>query len=148
MRLPGNSIRALACMLLAAGAVTAARADTIVLKNGRRIAAAGVTRENGKVSYETSAGNLSLPESIVERIEKDDTGGLDGGPNRSTAVLNIEPPPRASIAASRQVASLVVHDGAIDRKALGQLDDSAAGGSAEAISRAAAAEEAAGQFEL
>src|SRR5579862_7529008 len=142
MRLVRNIGRLLpGCLLLAAGFVAGARADTIVLKNGRRIVAAGVTRENGKVSYETSAGQLSLPESIVERIEKDGTGGLYEGPNRSTADLSLEAPPRASIAASSQVASLVVHDGAIDRAALVQLDDAAADGSAEAISKAAAAEE-------
>ncbi len=148
MRLPWHSTRVLACIALAAGAVALARADTIVLKNGRRIAATGVSRENGKVSYETSAGQMSLPESIVERIERDDAGGLDAGSNRRAADLTIETLPMPAIAASSQVASLVIHDGAIDRQALNQFDDAAAGGSADAISKAAAAEEAASHFEL
>ena len=41
-----------------------ARADTIVLKNGRRIVAANVVEENGRVSYETSAGRLSLRAAV------------------------------------------------------------------------------------
>src|SRR5271168_1707378 len=51
-------------------AAVAARADTIVLKNGRRIVANNVREEGDKVKYETSAGELSLPKSIVDHIEK------------------------------------------------------------------------------
>jgi hypothetical protein len=61
----------LLAFLVAVWAITAAglaSADTIVLKNGRRIVAANVSEENGRVSYETSAGRLTLPKSIVERV--------------------------------------------------------------------------------
>ena len=51
-------------------AAVGARADTIVLKNGRRIVANNVREEGDKVKYETSAGELSLPKSIVDHIEK------------------------------------------------------------------------------
>ena len=51
--------------------MSSAAADTIVLKNGRRITAANVTDDGEHVSYETSAGRFSLPKSIVARIEKD-----------------------------------------------------------------------------
>jgi len=69
MRLVRNIGRLLpGCLLLAAGFVAGARADTIVLKNGRRIVAAGVTRANGKVSYETPAGQMSLPESAARVV--------------------------------------------------------------------------------
>ena len=47
-----------------------AAADTIVLKNGRRIIALSVVEEGDKVKYQTSAGELSLPKSIVDHIEK------------------------------------------------------------------------------
>ena len=57
-----------AAALVLAGA--AAHADTIVLKNGRRISALSVRVEGDKVTYETSAGELSLPKSIVDHIEK------------------------------------------------------------------------------
>src|SRR5579859_2469977 len=61
-------IFSLAVALLLAGA--AVRADTIVLKNGRRIFALSVREAGDKVVYETSAGELSLPKSIVDHIEK------------------------------------------------------------------------------
>ena len=47
-----------------------AAADTIVLKNGRRIIALSAVEEGDKVKYLTSAGELSLPKSIVDHIEK------------------------------------------------------------------------------
>ncbi|HXP69839.1 MAG TPA: hypothetical protein VOA88_11190, partial [Candidatus Dormibacteraeota bacterium] len=61
-------------------AVSSAAADTIVLKNGRRITAANVTDDGEHVSYETSAGRFSLPKSIVARIEKDEFGYSSSSP--------------------------------------------------------------------
>src|SRR5580692_7360113 len=49
-----------------------AHADTIVLKNGRRIVASSVTDANGKISYETPAGEMSIPKSSVDHVERDD----------------------------------------------------------------------------
>src|ERR1700692_2555726 len=49
---------------------TAAWADTIVLKNGHRISASNVTEMGDKIHYETSGGELSLPKSIVDHIER------------------------------------------------------------------------------
>src|SRR5215471_7024541 len=43
--------------------------DTIVLKNGRRIVALSVTQDGDRVRYQTTAGELSLPKSIVDHIE-------------------------------------------------------------------------------
>ena len=45
------------------------RADTIVLKNGRRITVNVATESADRVTGETDAGQLSLPKSMVERIE-------------------------------------------------------------------------------
>jgi hypothetical protein len=45
-------------------------ADTVVLKNGRRVKATEVREENSKVICETSEGTYSFPRSMVERIEK------------------------------------------------------------------------------
>src|SRR5258707_2251440 len=45
-------------------------ADTIVLKNGRRIVADSVVVEGDKVGYFTAAGELALPKSMVDHIEK------------------------------------------------------------------------------
>ena len=46
------------------------RADTIVLKNGKRIVALSVVEDGDKIRYETAAGQLSLPKSIVDHIER------------------------------------------------------------------------------
>jgi len=51
-----------------------ASADTIVLKNGRKIAALTAVIEGDKVRYETASGSLTLPKSIVDHIEKGPAG--------------------------------------------------------------------------
>ena len=45
-------------------------ADTIVLKNGRAIVAESVTERGGLVTYEAEAGRVSIPSSLVDRIER------------------------------------------------------------------------------
>ena len=46
-----------------------AHADTIVLKNGRRISVSVAKETVDRVTGETDAGQISLPKSMVERIE-------------------------------------------------------------------------------
>jgi hypothetical protein len=60
------------CAILILIVTFSAGADTIVLKNGRRIVAENVTETGDRVAYQTPAGELSLPKSIVARIERDD----------------------------------------------------------------------------
>lgn len=63
----------LAFFLIAAPLAQPAAADTILLKNGRRIVAEKVTEEGERVVYATDGGRMvmSLPRSLVERIERD-----------------------------------------------------------------------------
>jgi hypothetical protein len=57
--------------------VGAANADTLVLKNGRSIPAKSITEEKGRVYVDHGGGcKISLPKSMVLRIEKDDNGGV------------------------------------------------------------------------
>src|ERR1700751_297473 len=70
------SLLAAVCLILAA----TVRGDTIVLKNGRRIAALSVTQEGEKITYETASGTLSIPRSIVDHIE----GGAVSSPEAAT----------------------------------------------------------------
>src|SRR5579863_6123219 len=92
-------------------AAVAARGDTIVLKNGRRIVAMKVREVGDKVKYETSAGELSLPKSIVDHIEKD--GAVPGmGGSSGAATLAMTPPSVAPSGAGSEVESGAVHDGA------------------------------------
>src|SRR5437868_13918823 len=78
----------LACLL----GVAAAKADTIVLKNGRRILALQVFDEGEKIRYITSAGELSLPKRIVDHIEKGGAVAMPESPGATAAKLAIAPP--------------------------------------------------------
>src|SRR5271163_2978030 len=122
------------CAVVFFGAVVA-RADTIVLKNGRRIVANNVREEGDHVKYQTSAGELSLPKSIVDHIEKGDAGTPESLA-ASARNLEITPP---SIAASEAIVKGAVHDGAIDREYLAKLQGAARSGTSAANEAAALA---------
>src|SRR5271154_7455467 len=78
-------------------AAVGAHADTIVLKNGRRIVASNVREEGDKVKYETSAGELSLPKAIVDHIEKGGGVPMGDSPAAVAANLSITPPAMGAI---------------------------------------------------
>jgi tetratricopeptide (TPR) repeat protein len=134
-----------AALLLLAVSSSAA-ADTIVLKNGRRIIAENVTEDDAHVTYQTAAGQLSIPKSIVARIEHDNFG------YSSASRASAEPPVSASqvepVPGYEDVQALAVHDNAIDFAYLSRLDADARSGSAVAVARIAAAQHAAAQFLL
>jgi tetratricopeptide (TPR) repeat protein len=121
-------------------------ADTIVLKNGRRIVALSVVVEGEKVRYLTSAGELALPKSIVDHIEKG--GQATVSPSAGAANLAITPPSIEPTAANAAAESSAVHDGAVDRNFLATVAIEARSGAAGANEKAAVAHHAAAQFEL
>jgi tetratricopeptide (TPR) repeat protein len=135
-----------ASALLLAGA--AAQADTIVLKNGRRILALSVVEEGDRVKYETSAGQLSLPKSIVDHIEKGGTVPMPDSPGAAAANLAISPPSIEISEEGNEIERGAVHDGAIDREFLAKVDGEAHSGSRAANAAAALAHHAAAQFEV
>src|SRR5260370_8064818 len=85
---PASRILFVAGALIFAG--SAGRGDTIVLKNGRRMLGLSVVEEGDRVKYEPSAGQLSLPKSIVDHIEKG--GAVPDSPGAAAANLAISPP--------------------------------------------------------
>src|SRR5208283_1087759 len=105
----------LAGVLLAAAA---ARADKIVLKNGQKILAYNVVEDGDKVRYETSAGQLTLPKSIVDHIEKGGLPPVTESPAAAAANLNIAPPAMETTANAAEIDHGAVHDGSIDRNSL------------------------------
>jgi len=128
--------------------VSSAAADTIVLKNGRRIAAANVTDDGEHVSYETSAGKFTLPKSIVARIEKDQFAH-----SSSTAFHVNDPPPVSApeippVRGYDDVARLAIHDDSIDFAYIARLEADARSGSAATIEKVSAAHYIAAQFLL
>jgi tetratricopeptide (TPR) repeat protein len=137
-------------MLTAAALVYAAeaRADKIVLKNGRRIVAYNVTEDGDKVRYETAAGQLSIPKSIVDHIERDGLPPITESPAAAAANLNLSPPPMEATANATEIDHAAVHDGAIDRDYIARMEGEAHSGDPKANQKAALAHHAAAQFEL
>ena len=124
-------------------AASFASADTIVLKNGRRIVASNVTEDGDHITYETPAGQMSIPKSIVERIDRDNLG------YSSAAAPSVPPISVAAVDPARgyeDVARLTVHDNAIDFGYIAQLEGSARSGGAIAVEKLAASHYAAAQF--
>ena len=139
---------ALATLSVLFFAAISACADTIVLKNGRRITASNVVEIGDKIKYETSAGELTLPKSIVDHIEKGGSVAIAGAPGGDAASLAITPPAIASSASGNEIAQLAVHDGAVDRAYIAKLEGQARTSGSSAEVPAAVAHHAAAMFEL
>jgi tetratricopeptide (TPR) repeat protein len=139
-------------LCLAAGlcllAAKNAHADTIVLKNGRRIEALSVEVQGDKVRYLTAAGELALPKSIVDHIEKGGIAQMPASPAAGAANLAITPPSIERTGANAAVESGAVHDGSVDRNFLAAAATEARSGAPDANEKAALAYHAAAQFEL
>ena len=125
---------------------SSAAADTIVLKNGRRIVADNVTEDATHVTYQTPAGELSIPKSIVVRIERDNFGYSSASKAYSEAPVSA--PQVEPVRGYEEVAGLAVHDNAIDFGYLSRLESDARSGTTPAIAKLAAAQHAAAQFLL
>lgn len=140
---------ALACSLACALLLTAsaAFADTIVLKNGRRITADHVVDTGDKIQFETSAGELSLPKSIVDHIERNGSAGLPSVPGSDAANLAITAPLMDPAAGGSEIEHLAVQEGIVDRAYIAKLESLARSGGAAAMN-AAIAHHAAAMSEL
>ena len=123
-------------------------ADTIVLKNGRRILALSAVEEGDKVKYQTSAGELSLPKSIVDHIEKG--GAVPNSPGAAAANLTIAPPAMqpSEGGVDTEIEHAAVHDGAVDREYIAKLEADARSGTKKANFGAAIGHHAAAVFEM
>ena len=121
-------------------------ADRIFLKNGRQIVASNVREDGDKIRYETSSGELSIPKSIVDHIEKGGLMPMTESP--AAASLDLAPPAIEATANVAEIDQAVVHDGAVDRDYIGKLEADAHSGSAKASLKAAMAHHSAAQFEL
>lgn len=147
MRMRFSLRLSLGLSLLTTLAAKDTRADTIVLKNGRRIAALSVAVEGDKVRYVTAAGELALPKSMVDHVEKDGSGQM---PVSSSAAANlaITPPSVEAVGGDAAVENGAVHDGVVDRNFLAAIVSEARSGAPGANHKAAFAYHAVAQFEL
>jgi tetratricopeptide (TPR) repeat protein len=137
-----RSVASIAALLLLV--VSSAAADTIVLKNGRRIVASNVTEDDDHVRYETPAGQMSIPKSIVARIDRDGFGYSSAAGTSSAPPVSA--PQVDPVRGYDDVARLAVHDNAIDFTYLAELEVNARSGGATAIDKVAAGHYAAAQF--
>src|SRR5258707_13855366 len=114
--LAARPLRFFAILCLASAIPGGVFADTIYLKNGRKITASHVVTENGQVSYETSAGRLSFPLSIVDRVVHDGSSPISTAGTSADRAANLPiAPPNALAAPSKDaVASAAVRAGSID----------------------------------
>src|SRR5580658_3289903 len=130
------SLRAFGTVLLFSLAIAfpAIASDTIVLKNGRRIVALSAVEDGDKIRYETAAGELSLPKSMVDHIERGTGVPVAGESSRaeSAANMGITPP---SMEASAEIEKAAVHDGSIDRNYLAHVESEARSGDPAASER-------------
>ena len=148
MRSAAHPLRFFAVVCLTWALSGSVSADTIYLKSGRKITATHVVTENGQVSFETPAGRMSFPVSIVDRVVHDDSSPIStaGTVADRAANLPIAPPVAPAIDPS---ASGTVHDGSIDSELLSKLEsEAAANPSPSAVARVVAAESLAAQFEI
>lgn len=143
MRLP--AALSVACAL-GLGLASAGRADTIILKNGRRIVASSVTERNGQVTCETPAGEMSIPQAIVASIERDDPAYSSASPATRADPPPISPPALTLDSGHDEVARMTIHDDSIDYPYIASLESAARSGTLEASEKAAGAHFAAGQF--
>jgi tetratricopeptide (TPR) repeat protein len=125
-------------------AVSSAAADTIVLKNGRRIVASNVVEDGERITYETDAGQMSIPKSIVARIDHDNFSYSSVESKASAPPLSA--PPIDPVRGYDDVARLTVHDNSIDFAYIAELENNARSGGAAAIEKVAATHYAAAQF--
>ena len=147
------SCRVALSLSVIAAAALAAGADTIVLKNGRRIHATNVVEEGSRVTFETSAGKLSLPRASVDHIERggstDMTSPAAQGSSNAASVLSASaPPPPLASADADAIAKAVVAGGQVDRNYIAQLEYRADNGGRQEAERVAIAHHVAAQFEL
>ena len=101
-----------------------AHADTIVLKSGTRIVADSVSEKNGRVEYTIGDNTLTLPKSIVVRIERGPTAGNEGAaPAQKPGVAREDLPlMRNEMEVSDElVARLIRHD-EVDIAALKEIE--------------------------
>ncbi|HUL15195.1 MAG TPA: tetratricopeptide repeat protein [Terriglobales bacterium] len=147
MQRPSHAPRVFALMVCLLLSAVCCSADTIVLKNGRRIAALSAVQVGDKVRYETPAGTLTLPKAIVDHIEKGSSISM-GSSEGEASHLGLTPPAMDSTSGSGDIERGVVHDGAIDRSYVAGLENAARSGSKDANAAAALAHHVAAQFEL
>ena len=102
-------------------AASSATADTIVLKNGRKIYAEHPHEVNGNVEYDVGENTFAIPKSSVDHIE----GGGVAPVSSSSAALPELPPQvtaNATIKGAESMLAKIVKDGHVDIDELNAIE--------------------------
>lgn len=96
-------------------------ADDIYLKNGRKIVAAITHQDSKQIFYELGQGEVAIPRSLIDRIEKSSSREGDTAQDNRARGMPLPPPPGVETALSSD--SPVIRDGAVDEAYLLHVDD-------------------------
>src|SRR5260370_10581203 len=119
-----------------------------VHRKAGRISVLGTMEEGEREKYLTAAGELSLPKSIVDHIERSGGALMAGTPGADAANLTITPPAMESSGTFTEVEHSAVHDGSIDREYIAKLESAARSGGRRANLSAALGHHSAANYEL
>src|SRR5580765_6772891 len=132
--------RVISFVVLFAFAMIGARADTIYLKNGRKIVADSVRENGNRYEYEIGEDTYAIPKSSVDRVE---AGGVPvhsaGGSAAGDLPVFV---PADSLANEGDLVGKIIKEGKVNPDALTTLESK---GNAEL---SATAEFIAGKFEF
>lgn len=103
-----------------------AEADTIVLKSGARIVADSVKEYNGQVEYSIGDNTLTIPRSIVARIERGTPGVAPGDSAAGSAPASVSaddlPQTRNHLEISDDLVARIIRHDQVDTDALRQIE--------------------------
>jgi Tfp pilus assembly protein PilF len=100
----------------------AAGADTIVLKNGDRIQADFAQERNGRVEYTVGDNTLSIPKSIVVRIEKGPVFAPSPIRALPSAAASEPAPAHEVMTGSGDLVARVIRNGNVDTAAIKEIE--------------------------
>ncbi|HLW89291.1 MAG TPA: tetratricopeptide repeat protein [Terriglobales bacterium] len=107
---------------LLAVAVSGARADTICLKNGRKILVDHVRENGNRYEYEIGDDSFAIPKSVVDHI---DAGGMPARSSASGGASVADLPaftPADSLANEGDLVAKIIREGKVDADALTALE--------------------------
>ncbi len=99
--------------------LSVASADTIVLKNGRKISADRTKDTGTKIEYEIGDNTFAIAKTLVDHI---DAGGPAASAAAQTKVPDITP--SETVHGQDEVAGKIVHDGKVDPEAVMAIEKS------------------------
>lgn len=103
-------------LILFLGIVSAALADTIVLKNGRTIVADSVTEKGDRIIYEIGDDEYGIPKSAVDHIDKGGATPVRGGGAvaKDTATVKVVDAPKPD----PELQGQIIRNGHVDESML------------------------------